>query len=93
MPLLGGAGGFGGAAGGDWGLDPLELALHIEKKKYIKELIEGLPLREQQIITLYYFKDHTFKDIAKSLGLTESRISQLHSELKKMLRAKIKEAL
>ena len=77
----------------DHTLDPLELALNTEKKNYIKELIEGLPLREQQIITLYYFKDHTFKDIAKSLGLTESRISQLHGELKMMLRAKIKEAL
>ena len=77
----------------DQTLDPLEVALNSEKKKYIKELIESLPLREQQIITLYYFKDHTFKDIAQSLGLTESRISQLHSELKHMLRAKIKEAL
>ena len=73
--------------------DPLEIALGSEQKAFLSDLIKTLPLREQQIITLYYFKDHTFKEIAKTLGLTESRISQLHSDLKDHLRLKIKEEL
>ena len=69
------------------------MALNSEQKKSLNKIIASLSPREQQIITLYYFKDHTFKEIARSLGLTESRISQLHSNLKDLLREKLKEAL
>lgn len=41
--------------------------------------------RERQIVQLYYYEDSTFREIANLLGVTESRVSQLHSRIKKKL--------
>jgi RNA polymerase sigma factor for flagellar operon FliA len=48
--------------------------------------ITGLPDRDQQIIRLYYYEDRSFKEIGNILGVTESRVSQLHSRIKRRLR-------
>jgi len=41
--------------------------------------------REQLIVRMYYYEDATFREIANLLGVTESRVSQLHSRIKKKL--------
>lgn len=69
--------------------DPLKQTLATEQEKILHQHIESLSEREQQIIYMYYFKEKTFKEIAEILGLTESRISQIHSEIKEVLGAKI----
>jgi len=69
--------------------DPLKKTLDTEQEKLLHQHIESLSEREQQIIYMYYFKEKTFKEIAETLGLTESRISQIHSEIKHVLGAKI----
>jgi len=51
-----------------------------ETKKILKDRIESLPEREKMIINLYYFSELTYKEIANILGISESRISQLHSK-------------
>ena len=66
--------------------DPLSSTLAVEEAKLLKEHLRLLPPREQQIIKMYYFKELTFKEIAKTLGLTESRISQLHTTIKNKLK-------
>ncbi len=71
--------------------DPLASTLAIEEAEILKELLHSLPPREQQIIKMYYFKELTFKDIAKTLGLTESRISQLHTTIKNKLKTLLSE--
>lgn len=76
----------------DIGADPLNKALNTERKNLIHSVINSLPEREQQIVSMYYFNDKTFKDIAQTLGLTESRISQLHSHIKKSLLHKLKDS-
>ena len=77
----------------DIGADPLKKALKTEQENMIHQVIKTLPEREQQIISMYYFNDQTFKDIAQTLGLTESRISQLHSHIKQTLLHKLKDSL
>ena len=76
----------------DTSADPLKSALKTEQKKLIHTVIESLPEREQQIISMYYFNEKTFKDIAQTLGLTESRISQLHSSIKETLLHRLKDS-
>jgi RNA polymerase sigma factor for flagellar operon FliA len=49
-------------------------------------LQESLSDRDQLIIRMYYYEDATFKDIADFLGVTESRVSQLHTRIKKKLK-------
>ncbi|MDQ6970125.1 MAG: FliA/WhiG family RNA polymerase sigma factor [Mariprofundus sp.] len=49
--------------------------------------IQALPKRENVLITLYYYEELTMKEIALILGLTESRVSQLHSQMVIRLRS------
>ena len=57
-------------------------------RKLLAETTSGLPPRFQQIITLYYERDLTMKEIGEVLGVNESRISQMHrSALTKMASA------
>ncbi len=53
----------------------------------LAEAIAELPSRENVLITLYYYEELTMKEIALILGLTESRVSQLHSQMVLRLRA------
>lgn len=52
--------------------------------------IEELPEKERLVITLYYYEELNLKEIGEVLSLTESRISQLHSQAVARLRAKLK---
>jgi RNA polymerase sigma factor FliA len=52
----------------------------------IRVVIDTLPERERSIVEMYYYRELTFKEIANVLGVTESRISQLHSRLKRRLK-------
>lgn len=52
--------------------------------------IEHLPEKERLIITLYYYEEMKLKEIGEVLDLTESRISQLHSQAILRLRSKMK---
>ena len=51
-----------------------------EIKEIIKEIINTLPLKEKQVISLYYYDELTYKEISEILKVSESRISQLHSK-------------
>lgn len=46
----------------------------------LKESIETLPEKEKLVVSLYYYEELTYKEIAVVLNLSESRISQLHSK-------------
>ena len=40
-----------------------------------------LPEREYKLLSLYYMENQTMKEISKELGVTEARISQIHSKM------------
>jgi len=61
-----------------------------ELKNAIIEEIDKLPEKERIVINLYYYDELTLKEIALVLGLTESRISQIHSKVLIKLRSKLK---
>lgn len=56
----------------------------------LAESIETLPEKERLVITLYYYEELNLKEIGAVLELSESRISQLHSQAIVRLRAKMK---
>lgn len=60
-----------------------------EMKELLAEAIERLPEKEQLVIALYYQEELTLKEIAAVLKLSESRISQLHSQAIARLRGKL----
>jgi len=55
----------------------------------IRHVLHELPERERMIVEMYYYRDLTFKEIAGILGVTESRISQLHSRMKRRLKGSL----
>ena len=60
-----------------------------ELKSLLKESIEKLPEREQKILILYYFEELTLKEISSIMGVSESRISQLHTKAIMRLKNKL----
>jgi RNA polymerase sigma factor FliA len=67
-------------------IDPLGALLTRERVDLVAEAIKRLPEREQVVVSLYYHEELTMKEVGSVLGLTESRVSQLHSQA--MLRLK-----
>jgi RNA polymerase sigma factor for flagellar operon FliA len=64
-----------------------------EVKRALIKSIEGLPERDQYIISLYYLEGLNLKEIGAVLGVTESRISQIHTKALKTLKARIRKVL
>lgn len=69
--------------------DPSELLEDRQEAHMLSEAIEQLPARERTIVRMHYFQGARFKDIGEILGVSEPRVSQLHSramgQLKKIL--------
>ncbi|MDR0786126.1 MAG: RNA polymerase sigma factor WhiG [Treponema sp.] len=63
-----------------------------EIKRVVNESLKELPEKEKRIIVLYYYEDLTLKEIGRILGVTESRVSQLHTKAIIHLRSKLTHA-
>ena len=61
-----------------------------ELKDRLGEAVQDLPERETLVIALYYFENLTLREIGEVLGVTESRVSQLHSKAVLRLRSRLK---
>ena len=61
--------------------------LAVESRRELMGALNRLPDRERTIVTLHYFDRVALQDIAKSFGVTESRVSQLHTRALRLLRA------
>lgn len=64
-----------------------------EMKKVLVKVIKKLPEKARLAITLYYYERLTFKEIGKILKVSESRISQIHSETMERMRRMIQQEL
>ena len=62
-------------------------------KSVLKNAIDQLPEREKLIISLYYYSELTYKEIAEVLEISESRISQLHTKAILKLKASLNHML
>jgi RNA polymerase sigma factor FliA len=58
-------------------------------RRALAEAIDGLPERERLVLSLYYDQELNLKEIGAVLGVSESRISQLHSQCAARLRARL----
>jgi RNA polymerase sigma factor for flagellar operon FliA len=60
-----------------------------EVRDRIATAISALPEREKLVIALYYYENLTLREIGEVLGVTESRVSQLHTKAVLRLRSKL----
>jgi RNA polymerase sigma factor FliA len=69
--------------------DPQSAMSATEMKEAIADAIARLPEREKLVVTLYYYEDLTLREIGEVLGVTESRVSQLHTKAILRLKARL----
>lgn len=78
-----------GAIRDDSADDPVAIFESDEIKHILASAIEKLPEREKTVVALYYYEGLTLKEIGQVLGVTESRVSQLHTKAVLRLRARM----
>jgi RNA polymerase sigma factor for flagellar operon FliA len=69
--------------------DPLFRCLKGEMQARLTGAIDQLPERERMVMTLYYYEEMTMKEIGLTLGVVESRVSQIHASAVLHLRASL----
>jgi len=75
----------------DTALDPAEVAEHAETVRELVVAVGGLGERDREVVRLYYLENRTLAEIGRLLGVTESRVCQLHSRLVTRLRTTLTE--
>jgi RNA polymerase sigma factor FliA len=78
-------------ASGDERLDPEAAAGRTQAKARFRDAFALLPEREREIAVLLYVKSLTLAEIGDVLGVSESRVCQIHGQTKKKLRAALDE--
>ena len=73
-------------ADGDVRNDPEHAAAHTEAKDKFRAAFAQLPQREREVAVLLYVKNLTLAEIGEILGVSESRVCQIHSQTKRTLR-------
>jgi RNA polymerase sigma factor for flagellar operon FliA len=73
--------------------DPLRSLLETDFRQAVIDAIEALPPREKLLMGLYYEEELNLKEIGAVMGVSESRVSQLHTQAVARLRARLREQL
>jgi RNA polymerase sigma factor FliA len=73
----------------DQDTDPERSAMRDEAKSRFREAFERLPERERKVAVLLYVYNLTLREIGEILGVTESRVCQIHGQITKKLRAEL----
>jgi RNA polymerase sigma factor for flagellar operon FliA len=71
------------------GPSPVTALDETELREAIADAIARLPEREKLVVTLYYYEELTLREIGEVLGVTESRVSQLHTKAVLRLKARL----
>jgi RNA polymerase sigma factor for flagellar operon FliA len=78
-----------GAEGTTTATEPHAHVLHNDTMTHLTQVIEGLPEKEQLVLSLYYEQDLNLKEIGEVIGVSESRISQILSQAILRIRARL----
>jgi RNA polymerase sigma factor for flagellar operon FliA len=73
-------------------IKPADALDETELREALAEAIDRLPEREKLVVTLYYYEELTLREIGEVLGVTESRVSQLHTKAILRLRSRLHSA-
>ena len=73
--------------------DPLRSLLDTGFRQAVIDAIDALPPREKMLMGLYYEEELNLKEIGAVMGVSESRVSQLHTQAVSRLRAALREQL
>lgn len=71
--------------------EPHVNAMHSDMKNRLSQIIESLPQKERLVLSLYYERDLNLKEIGEVLGVSESRVSQIHSQATHRIKSRMGE--
>ncbi|MDR0454308.1 MAG: FliA/WhiG family RNA polymerase sigma factor [Deferribacteraceae bacterium] len=74
-------------------LSPEDDVLQTSLTERMGEEIDKLPEKERLVVSLYYYEELTMKEVANVLGITESRVSQLHTAAIQKMKKRLKDVL
>ena len=60
--------------------DPLDVLVHRESHAYVRDAVATLPERLRAVVVGYFFEERPMEELARELGVTESRVSQMRAE-------------
>ena len=72
--------------------DPVQSFEGEEMKQILSQAIDKLSEREKIVVTLYYYEGMTLNEIGQVLGVTESRVCQMHTKAVMQLRGRLAES-
>lgn len=72
---------------------PADAQERSELREHLSAAIDRLPERERQLVALYYVEELTMKEVGAVLGVTESRVSQLHTQAVLRLRSMLSKSV
>ena len=70
-------------------VDPAQEMDLTDMKDRLADAIARLPEREKLVVALYYYENLTLREIGEVLGVTESRVSQLHTKAVLRLKSRL----
>jgi len=73
----------------DSGHGPVDTLEAKESKEALIRAVDGMPEREKTVLTMYYYDGLTLSEIGDVLGVTESRVCQIHTKALRQLRSKL----
>ena len=73
--------------------EPHVSAQRADMRHRLSQIIDALPKNEQMVLSLYYEHDLNLKEIGDVLGVTESRVSQIHSQATHRIKSRLPEPL
>ena len=73
----------------DRGIGPVDTLEAKESKRALINAVEGMPERERTVLLMYYYDELTLSEIGEVLGVTESRVCQIHTKALRQLRSKL----
>jgi RNA polymerase sigma factor for flagellar operon FliA len=70
--------------------DPVEQVSTLELKEVVLEILKQLPVAQRKVLSLYYIEGLLLQEIAAAMGVTESRVSQIHTQALTAVRAHVR---
>lgn len=70
--------------------DPFRQVVRNEAKAVVDRMLQSLPDQDRQVLSFYYYRGLNLKEIAQILGVTESRVSQIHSRAVMALKSQLR---
>lgn len=71
--------------------EPHTNAMRADMKSRLSQIIDSLPKKERLVLSLYYEQDLNLKEIGDVLGVSESRVSQIHSQATHRIKSRLDE--